>query len=43
MVENSPAYGGWIWRCDWGHVGFDFEGEAEALEDFKKHRCDMTI
>ena len=43
MVENSHTYGCWIWRCEWGHMGLDFEGELEALEDFKKHHCDMSI
>lgn len=43
VVENSHIYGGWIWHCEWGHIGFDFEGEQEALEDFKKHRCDRRV
>ena len=43
MVEFSHVYSCYIWRCEWGHLGFDFESEAEALDDFKKHRCDMSI
>jgi hypothetical protein len=43
MVENSHIYGCWIWRCEWGHFAFDFEGEQEALEDFKKHDCNRSI
>lgn len=43
MVEFSNTYSCWIWRCEWGHLGFDFEGEGEALADFQKHFCDRRI
>lgn len=43
MVEYSHVHSCWIWHCEWGHIGFDFESEAEALADFKKHHCDLRI
>jgi hypothetical protein len=43
MVEFSHMYGCWIWRDEWGHIGLDFEGEQEALEDFRRHHCDRRI
>lgn len=43
MVEFSHTYSCFIWTCDWGHIGLDFEGEQEALDDFAKHVCDRRI
>lgn len=42
MVEFSHEMGCFIWRCEWGHLGFDFEGTTQALEDFKKHDCQRS-
>lgn len=43
MVEFSNIYGCWIWTCEWGHRGIDFEGAAEAIMDFAEHHCDRRI
>lgn len=39
MVEFDRAMACWVWRCEWGHMAFDFEGSDEAREDFLKHDC----
>jgi hypothetical protein len=43
MVEFSHTYSCHIWRCEWGHIGFDFESAQEALDDFRKHHCDRSM
>jgi hypothetical protein len=43
MVEFSNVYSCWIWRDEWGHIGFDFESEAEAIRDYQEHHCDRRI
>lgn len=42
MVEFDMNMRCWIWRCEWGHLGFDFEGQQEALDDFGLHDCRRT-
>lgn len=43
MVAFSLPYGCWTWECEWGHMGFDFEGSEEARQDFLKHDCKRSI
>lgn len=39
MVTHSSEYGCWIYRCQWGCFGADFESTQEAEEALVWHDC----
>lgn len=38
-VQWSKEAGCYVYTCIFGCLGYDYEGEAEAIEAFLSHRC----